>query len=400
MTMALTLLLGLSVTLVLAASLYLAMLTVVALIPSRVGEGSGPRANRFVIVIPSHDEELNIVPVVEGLLTLDYPEQLVDVVVVADNCSDETAGRARAAGAQVIERVDAERVGKGFALQDSFAELLTWDQRYDAFVVLDADSIVSPNLLSSFDTKLAAGKHVIQAHYAALNPDDNWRTTLMSAALAAVHMLRPVARRRLGLSVGLKGNGMCFSREIIERFGWPAHSIVEDAEFTLTLWEHQLKVDFAREATVSAQMPVGAAEFATQRARWEGGRTALFAQACRRFVPKVLGSRDWVAFDLLAELAIPPLSQLVALTLFLFGTAGGLAWAGQMPWWPAALAALSMSLQVGYVAGALRLVKAPRSTWVALAWAPLFIVWKLWQKLIRASKPGTWIRTGRTRIES
>ncbi|MFT7463028.1 MAG: 1,2-diacylglycerol 3-beta-glucosyltransferase [Pseudohongiellaceae bacterium] len=178
----------------------------------------------------------------------------------------------------------------------------------------------------------------------------------MSAALAAVHMLRPVARRRLGLSVGLKGDGMCFSREIIERCGWPAHSIVEDAEFTLTLWEHKLKVEFAREATVSAQMPAGSEEFATLRSRWEGGRAALVAQACRRFLPQVMGQRDMVAFDLLAELAIPPLIQLVALTVMLIGAAGGLAAAGLMPWWPCVLAVVAMTLQVGYVVGALRLV--------------------------------------------
>ncbi|MFT7463027.1 MAG: 1,2-diacylglycerol 3-beta-glucosyltransferase [Pseudohongiellaceae bacterium] len=173
MTTALTILFGLGVIAVSLASLSLAMLTVVALMPSRVGPGTGPRAHRFVVVTPAHDEELNIVPVVEGLTQLDYPEQLVDVVVIADNCTDSTAELARAAGALVIERFDEERIGKGYAMKDAFAELLNWEQRYDGFVVLDADTMASANLLEACDTKLAAGKHVIQAHYAVLNPDDN-----------------------------------------------------------------------------------------------------------------------------------------------------------------------------------------------------------------------------------
>ena len=102
---------------------------------------------RFRFVVPAHNESAGIAATVASLLEVDYPKQLFDVLVVADNCQDDTAAQARAAGALVLERQDEKLRGKGYALLLAFSNL---PADVDAVVVVDADTLVSPNLLRAF----------------------------------------------------------------------------------------------------------------------------------------------------------------------------------------------------------------------------------------------------------
>ena len=167
-------------------------------------------------MIPAHDEELVILRLLRSLDAVDYPRDRYDVCVVADNCTDATADIARTFGARVFERTDEVERAKGFALRWLLGQIA--GERYDAFVVLDADSVVEPNLLRAFDARLAAGSQVIQAYYSVLNADASAVAGLRYAALAALHFVRPLGRSVLGLSVGLKGNGMCFAAPVLEQF--------------------------------------------------------------------------------------------------------------------------------------------------------------------------------------
>ncbi|HCF58181.1 MAG TPA: glycosyl transferase family 2, partial [Myxococcales bacterium] len=124
---------------------------------------------RFDFLVPAHDEEGGIARTVRSLLAVDYPAELRRVVVVADNCSDRTAERARQAGARVIERRDPERRGKGHALALAFEHSLQ-EGFADAVVVVDADTVVAPNLPRAFAAHLAAGAQAMQAEYGVLNP--------------------------------------------------------------------------------------------------------------------------------------------------------------------------------------------------------------------------------------
>ncbi|TMA14399.1 MAG: glycosyltransferase, partial [Deltaproteobacteria bacterium] len=181
----------------LGACAYLFALTLLsASLRTRLPEG--PPALRFGIVVPAHDEEAGIAATVRSLLALDYPRELFRVFVVADNCSDATASRAREAGATVLERHDLERRGKGYALEYAFGVLLR-DGRADALVVVDADTVVSRNLLTAFAHRLEDGEDAVQADYAVRNVFASWRTLLMSVALGLVHVVRPIARERLRL---------------------------------------------------------------------------------------------------------------------------------------------------------------------------------------------------------
>ena len=136
--------------------------------------------------MPAHNEESQIAVTVQSLRAVDYPPTLSRVLVVADNCSDRTAEVAAVAGATVLVRTDAARRGKGYALDHAFSRSLA-DGFADVVVVVDADTVVSRNLLTAFAARFEAGALAVQADYAVRNPRSSWRTRLMTVAFAAFH---------------------------------------------------------------------------------------------------------------------------------------------------------------------------------------------------------------------
>jgi len=333
-------------------------------------------------------------------MNVDYPRENVEVVVIADNCSDQTALIAQRCGARVIERYDPAIRGKGDALAYAFAALR--DEPFDAYLVLDADTLVEPDLLTVMDRYIESGQRVIQAHYDVLNPFETRRTALMYVAFSIFHYVRPLGRSALGLSTGLKGNGMCFVKDVIDRYPWTAFSLVEDIEYTTTLVVHGERIAFAPEARIKAQMPVGRAQATTQRMRWERGRF----QVARRDGPRLLwqGLRrfDLRIFDWGMDLVIPPLAALtIAVMLGMVAAAAVAAFGGNT------LTAMLLILWIGlmgalvlFVFASMAVSRAPRRAYRALLSAPAYVAWKLWIYLVMLARPApqSWVRTGRTRM--
>ena len=214
---------------------YLALITVAALgRRRRGGDGPTPPA-RFRFVIPAHDEEGNIRSTIASCRSVSYDPALYRVSVIADNCSDGTARVARAAGAEVFERNDPVRRSKGHALESFFEHRPGGTDDLEAVVLIDADTVVDPGILSAFAVALAEGKDWIQCYYTVRNPDASWRTRLMTYAFSLFNGVWLLGQDRLGLGVGLKGNGMCFSTRGLARFPWKAHGLTEDLEFSWML---------------------------------------------------------------------------------------------------------------------------------------------------------------------
>jgi cellulose synthase/poly-beta-1,6-N-acetylglucosamine synthase-like glycosyltransferase len=135
-----------------------------------------PPRSRFAMVIPAHNEAGLIGGTVTSLLQCAYPATLRDVLVIADNCSDDTAARARAAGAICHERHDLTRRGKPYALDWMMSRLDL--NAYDAVVIIDADTIVDRRFLDAMDSHLVAGEVAIQGYFGVMNPNENWLTRL------------------------------------------------------------------------------------------------------------------------------------------------------------------------------------------------------------------------------
>jgi cellulose synthase/poly-beta-1,6-N-acetylglucosamine synthase-like glycosyltransferase len=343
---------------------------------------------RMRFIVPAHNESAGIAATVTSLLDVSYPRDLFDVVVVADNCNDDTAEQARLAGATVMERQSAEHRGKGYALLHAFDAL---PAEVDAVVVIDADTLVSPNILHAFCARRDLGAHAVQADYAVRNPDASWRTRLIAVAFGAFHIVRSRARERLAVSCGLRGNGMCFSAALLKEVPHNAFSIVEDVEYGLRLGEAGYRVFYADEAHVYGEMVSGSAASSSQRRRWEDGRRELVRQHGMRMLRVGLSRRKLVPFDLALDLLIPPLSRIAGLAVL------GLALS--------AVLRLPLSLaSFGFCASALALYVF-RGWMVSgtgargfrdLALAPVYVLWKATLRLRRApSSTQTWVRTKR-----
>lgn len=377
---------------VLAAAGYLALLA--ALSFRRAAPRAPAPALRFAVVIPAHDEERGVARTVASVRAVDYPAALREVVVVADNCADATAARARAAGARVLVRDDPARRGKGYALAFAFERLLA-EGWADALCVVDADTAVSRNLLDAFAARVAAGAPAVQAHYAVRNAGASWRTRLTSIALALFHGVRSLARERLGVSAGLRGNGMCFTAAALRAVPYDAFSEVEDVEYGIRLGEAGLRVHYAPEAEVRGDMPAGAAAARSQRHRWERGRRALRLRHAGRLLRDGLAGGDPVRLDLALDLLVPPLAFTGLAAAAGLGASALASWAAGRPLWALFGWLAAAALLGAYVLRGWWLSGTGLSGLRALGWAPVYLAWRLLLLADRRRPAVAWVRTPR-----
>ncbi|MFO0959101.1 MAG: glycosyltransferase family 2 protein [Isosphaeraceae bacterium] len=356
-----------------------------------------PPSPLLAIVVPAHDEEAGIASTVASCLASEYPPDRFRVHVIADNCGDATAARAREAGAVVFERSDPDRRSKGYALETYFESTAApWaGAGYDAAIIIDADSTIDPGLLRACAVALASGCDWAQAYYTVRNPDASWRTRLMTYAFALFNGVLPMGQDRLGLGVGLKGNGMMFSARGLARFPWKAYGLVEDAEFALMLKAAGERVRFLDDARVYGEMVSTGDRAVGQRRRWEAGRRALrgrFFAPLARSPRLTLGRKTFY----LVDLCMPSLLSMAA-GLGLSSLIHPLAWfwpelsrasAMLAPWH----AAMGISL-VMYATAPFRALGLPLNYLKILVYLPWYAVWKVAR--VGRRPPGGWERTRR-----
>ncbi|HEU5369279.1 MAG TPA: glycosyltransferase family 2 protein, partial [Ktedonobacterales bacterium] len=373
--------------------LYLTLLSIAAFLqrPPKKASGGMP-ITRFALLIPAHNEEAVLGDLLASLRQLDYPPALMDVQVVADNCTDATAAIAREAEVFVHERQDASEIGKGYALRWLLKQVQTLGRQYDAYVVIDADTALSPNFLRVMDARLQAGQTIIQSQYRVQNGQESWASGLRSVAFALFNHLRPLGRSALGWSSGLKGTGMCFKASVVQQFGWDSFSLTEDVEYHVGLVTAGLRVAYAPEAVISSAMPTSLKQAKTQQARWERGRLELVRRHVPRLLWGTLRTGNLALFDAAMEIIVPPLSVVAGL---IFGCCAG-----------ALLLSSSLGIRLGlgllvglllYIVIGLRLARLPLAAYRSLLFAPAYIIWKLWVYLVALIPAGErrWVRTSR-----
>lgn len=349
----------------------------------------------FAILIPAHNETSVLDKLLESLAALDYPKDSYTVFVVADNCTDTTADLARATGwVNVYERFDQEKRGKGYALNWLLQQLKQDQLNYDAYVILDADSVVDPTFLLAMNDKLLQGARALQACYTVLNATESPSTALRWIALSLVNYVRPLGRNGIGASSTLIGNGMCFTHNLLEQYPWQAFSLTEDYEYYLRLILHGERVLYVPEAVVGSAMPTQFKQMRTQDIRWEAltGNESPWKTAGKLLKSGIING-DFVRLEAIAELLTPPLSLLVSWCLL--ALVGSLALRSL----PHALVGLILTGGlIFYINSSIYLLRPPRTIYRALLLAPRFILWKLRVLLVlRRSKKytGEWIRTNR-----
>lgn len=229
------------------------------------------KQNRFMAIIPAHNEAGVIANLIESLKKQDYPKELYDIYVIADNCTDNTAKIARDAGAIVYERFDSTKKTKGYALNWFLQQKIEEDAPYDAFCIFDADNIVDVIFIKNMNKKLCQGEEVVQGYRDIKNPTDSWVASGYAIFYWMMNRFYHLARYNLGLSPLINGTGFMVKFDVIKPDGWQTKTLTEDIEFSLKHIIKGKKLGWATDAIVYDEQPVGFKQSWTQRSRWTVG---------------------------------------------------------------------------------------------------------------------------------
>ena len=236
------------------------------------------KMHRFAVLIAGRNEQAVIGELVKSIKAQDYPEELVDVYVIADNCTDDTAEVARAAGAEVFVRNDRLVVGKSHALDFALNRIrvLHGDDEgrtdYDGYFVFDADNVLDPGFIAAMNRTFNDGYQVITCYRNSKNYDSNW-----ISAGSALWFLREAkflsnARQLVGSSCAISGTGFMISADILEtNGGWIHHLMTEDIEFSTDCIAHGITIGYCADAIVYDEQPTTMRDSWRQRLRWAKG---------------------------------------------------------------------------------------------------------------------------------
>jgi hypothetical protein len=280
------------------------------------------RAGSFAVLMPAHDEAGGIEPVIRAVRAQLLPDDRL--LVVADNCSDATATVARAAGAEVIERKDSVRRGKGYALDHG----VRWLEQAPpaAVVILDADCIAAPGALQRLAaTSLATGRPVQGLYLMHLPPGVRLEMRIAAFAWIVKNKLRPLGAAVLGGPCQLMGTGMAFPWPMLRDAPLASGHLVEDMQLGLDLARAGTLPLFCPAAGVSSVFPLDRAAARTQRTRWEHGHLSMLVGVGPRLLALGLARGRPGLMAMALDLMVPPLAALVLLL-------GGLALV-DAAWW-------------------------------------------------------------------
>jgi cellulose synthase/poly-beta-1,6-N-acetylglucosamine synthase-like glycosyltransferase len=364
-----------------------------SLIPKRkMAPSLLPADARVAVLIPAHNEESVIGPTLNTLLPTLPPGSRV--VVVADNCTDQTATIARDCGADIVERVDAARRGKGYALDHGIRHLNAAPPHVVVF--LDADCRVAPQTVAL----LAGAAHSAQRPIQGLNlcdPDPRGGGGQLASGLAFrfKNLVRTLGLVRLAGLCHLTGTGMALPWPLIENVKLAGANVVEDMQLGIDLALAGKPPVFLPTARVTSPLPQKAAAVRSQRTRWEHGHLKTLLHQTPRLLALAARYRRRDVACLALDLAIPPLALLTTL-LAAFTCLAAAAWLTGLSSWPfilatAALASLLASVFLGWTVHCRQAIP-----FRALAAAPFYALSKLPIYLAFVRRPQRqWIRTER-----
>ncbi len=369
-----------------------------ALLPGRSKSWeSGESRPRVAVLVPAHNESFGIGATLETILPqLTNQDRLI---VIADNCSDETAAIARKFGATVIERVDTDRRGKGYAL-DYGLRFIEVDPP-EVVVLVDADCIVHEGAIDKIIRQAHGTARPVQSIYLMERPANPGPKDSVSAlAFLVKNLVRPSGLERLGLPCLLTGTGMAFPWSVIQKATLASGNIVEDMQLGLDLAIAGAPPVFGSDARVTGRLPQQREAAKSQRTRWEHGHLQTLLTQVPQLFKASLGQRR---FDLLAialDMCVPPLSLLVMMWVAAMGGAS-IAGALGASWSPAILLAIEGLLILISIVGAWAKFGRDDLPVMTLLAVPFYLLWKIPLYLAFLVRPQKeWTRTERDVVEA
>jgi len=232
---------------------------------------------KIAVIIPSRNEERVIGNLVDSLKKQDYPDELYDIIVVPNNCTDNTKGAAIEHGAIVLDCTIPVK-SKGEVLKFVFEKMLSDNAvYYDAFCIFDSDNLVDPGFLQAMNDAFVDGARVTQGYRETKNPSDTWISACHSIYYYTINGFFNRARMAMGWSGALNGTGFAISREYLEEYGFNTYTLTEDIEYTAQIASHPgERVTWVPGAITYDEHPLTLAESWKQRRRWTAGTVQCF----------------------------------------------------------------------------------------------------------------------------
>lgn len=277
--------------------------------------------HRYAVVVSARNESAVIGDLIHSIKVQNYPTELIDVFVIADNCTDNTADVAREAGAIVFKRFNTEQVGKGYALDYGFKIIRSQyaDRGYEAYFVFDADNVLDVNYFREMNKTFDNGAKASTSYRNSKNYDSNW----ISAGYA-VWFLREAkflnqARLTLNTSCAVSGTGFFIAADIIEKNdGWRWHLLTEDIEFSANSILEGIRIAYTPTAVLYDEQPVTFRDSWNQRFRWAKGFYQVFGRYGGKLVKGIFTSskgHKFACYDMLMTIAPGMLLTVVVVTL-------------------------------------------------------------------------------------
>ncbi len=230
--------------------------------------------HRFGVVIAARNESMVIGNLIRSIQNQTYPQKLVDIFVVADNCTDDTARIARQAGAVVYERSNTLQVGKGYALDFAFHNIARdyGDSYYDAYLIFDADNLLDCHYIDEMNVVFNEGYQVITSYRNSKNYATNWITAGYSLWFLREAKFLNNARMMLGTNCAISGTGFLLSRRLVQKYhGWKFHLLTEDIEFSVVSAIEGERIGYCGTAVLYDEQPTTFRQSWAQRLRWSKG---------------------------------------------------------------------------------------------------------------------------------
>ncbi|QRF22383.1 glycosyltransferase [Alicyclobacillus sp. TC] len=278
-----------------------------------------PPQKKFAVIIPAHNEERVVGPLIESIKRQNYPDHLYSIHLIADNCTDHTADVGKRHGAIVHQRTDNTHQGKGYAIEWMLEQLELSGQPYDAVVMFDADNLVDKNFLNIMNDKLCRGHKAIQGYLGVKNPFDTWVSVSLAVSYWYDNRMWQNARQNLGLACALGGTGLCIDYSLLQSIGWNATGLTEDLEFGVRCVEHGVLPIWAHDAIVYDEKPTDFIASFRQRLRWQQGHFQCAKQYMMKMLKEGIRERNLIKFDTGLYLFQPMRALIIfATSLFMF----------------------------------------------------------------------------------
>ena len=369
------------------------------------------KLNNIAIFIAARNEEAVIGNLLDSIKAQDYPKKHLRTVVIADNCTDNTAKIAREHGATVFERFNTEKIGKGYALDfaiDNLRKSGKWDE-LDGVIVLDADNLLTTNYVSEMNKTLSDGYKVFTSYRNSKNYGDNWISAGYGLWYIRESKFLHYARMLLRSSCAISGTGFLVSREILDKFdGWKFYLLTEDIEFSVFSVINGVKIGCCINAELYDEQPVTFTQSYKQRLRWSKGFFQVWRKHGKELIKGIFKHRKFAFFDM--TMNVMPAFILTVVLLFtsvssiLFGIFG---WGDPTPVVESLLGYIGFTYSIMFIMGLVTLISewkrihttAGRKNGILFLF-PIFLYTYIPISLIALFKPVKWEQIHHTRAKS